>query len=657
MTMIRKNKNNWIILLSVIVLAILLYYFFFRDRISPFQTVTLCPLSSIQDILKHKSGLFTELTSFPTTCPSLSSGDFYTVSASETPLYNTYMNLLSETYIINKFLNTGRDSSGSYVLAINPVTPQLSISEALANYYNSIITGLIAIKARIGTSDTALAGTVNGILSTFGPESKVIADYGTIKDYIEKYIFTYSALGYTSILKANYTPERIATETLKFFKSFTVSPGCSDTLTVNDISTNYDNILDFTYVLKLLYGIVKDYYITNQIPNLTFAKLSASPAYSVIKTYYLNPMNAFTGYNRNSYTTDDLYMQAIVQSIDSVISKSIASDGKIKTTTDMSLDILYTKVKVFNDKCTSLAGNANCYTDSVKIMCNKLDYIIKYTGSIENIDVVGYTLPTVPMPTTTAGPTTTPGATTTGPTTTAGPTTPVTTGPTTTAGPTTPVTTGPTTTAGPTTPRVTTPGATSPVTTPGTTKPTSLIFDLANQIEYQKFLDDLSVLFTGRTGDPDEIINTLLNLNQEQRNSICSTYCNGLYAECTDICRLAKCENCTGGIDNSLTGAGKPGTGSGYSNYTASYNLLDNITDNQLGLNTGGQGGTSSHVGPMLYQKDGDGINNIFAPYVLVQPNSADSGSGYSAFLLNNPNDPLYKAYLSQLIADYNATQ
>ena len=184
-----------------------------------------------------------------------------------------------------------------------------------------------------------------------------------------------------------------------------------------------------------------------------------------------------------------------------------------------------------------------------------------------------------------------------------------------------------------------------------------MIFDLASQLDYQKFLDDLSVLFTGRTGDPSEVVNTLLNLNQEQRNSICSTYCNGLYTECTDICRLAKCENCTGGIDNTLTGAGRPATDAGYSNYNMlSYNLLDNISDNQLGLGYGNQGGTSSHVGPMLYQKDGDGISNIFAPYVLVQPAATSSGAGYSSFMLNNPNDPLYKAYLSQLIADYNTS-
>ncbi len=183
-----------------------------------------------------------------------------------------------------------------------------------------------------------------------------------------------------------------------------------------------------------------------------------------------------------------------------------------------------------------------------------------------------------------------------------------------------------------------------------------MIFDLASQLDYQKFLDDLSVLFTGRTGDPSEVVNTLLNLNQEQRNSICSTYCNGLYTECTDICRLAKCENCTGAADNTLTGAGKPATGAGYSNYnTFSYNLLDNISDNQLGLENNSR--TSSHVGPMLYQKDGDGINNIFAPYVLVQPAATSSGAGYSSFMLNNPNDPLYKAYLAQLIADYNAAQ
>ena len=633
----RKNKNTWIILAVVIFLAAALYYFFYRNNsISPFQGQISCPYSAATEIIKYKSGMFPEVTSLPTSCSALSADDFYNVIPRQTPLYNTYMNLLSDASIVKKFLNTERNNNGDYVLVRTPSTDQLAFNEEVGKYLTAIVDGISAVKGKLTPSDTALTATVNGILAKYGPESQIIKDHGSIAEYIKTLPINYS----------NKTAEQVVMSILSSFKAFEIAPGCDDQMSVLDITGNYDNILDFAYVLKLLYGIVKAKYSTSSTPGLTFAMLKgATDAYTVVKAYYLNPMNAFTGYDRDSYATDDEYMTAIISNINNDIYTNIANDGKIKTKTSDAQDILYTRLEIFTNKCSSISGKSACYTTDVKNMCEKLKYIIDYTGSIEDIDVVGYSLPTVAagMTTTTvAGMTTTTAAGATS--TTAGETT------TTAAGGTTTTAAGNPTTTAAGTPTTTAAGA--------TTTTTPIIFDLASQLDYQKFLDDLSVLFTGRTGDPSEVVNTLLNLNQEQRNSICSTYCNGLYAECTDICRLAKCENCTGGIDNTLTGAGRPATDAGYSNYNASYNLLDNISDNQLGLGGGnGQGGTSSHVGPMLYQKDGDGISNIFAPYVLVQPAATSSGAGYSSFMLNNPNDPLYKAYLSQLITDYNNAQ
>lgn len=638
----RKNKNMWFMFAIVIILGIFTYYFFYRNNIiSAFQSQQLCPYSAATEIIKYKSGKFPELTSSNSICPLLSDGDFWSVIPSQNPLYNTYLNLLSESGIIKKFLDTGRNSSGDYILVQTPSTNQKAFSTELGLYITAILDGITAVKSKLTASDTVLLSTVTGILTKYGPGSQIIKDNGSIAEYIKTLPINYS----------NKTAEQVVMDILSYFKSFDITPGCDSQMTVLDIAGNYDNILDFTYVLKLLYSIVKTKYTTNGTPGLTFAMLkSATDAYTVIKTYYLNPKNAFTGYNRNSYASDDEYMTAIILNINNVIVNNISSDGKIKTTTNAALDILHNNVKFINDKCTSISGKSACYTTDVKNMCEKLKYIRDYTGTIENIDIVGYTLPTVPgavSGTTTVG----------GTTTTVGGTTTTAAGTTTTAGATsTTAAVGTTTTVGGTTTTVA--GTTTTTAAAGTTTTKPIIFDLASQLDYQKFLDDLSVLFTGRTGDPSEVVNTLLNLNQEQRNSICSTYCNGLYTECTDICRLAKCENCTGGVDNTLTGAGKPATESGYSNYnTLSYNLLDNISDNQLGLGNESQGGTSSPVVPMLYQKDGDGISNIFAPYVLVQPAATSSGAGYSSFMLNNPNDPLYKAYLSQLIADYNETQ
>jgi hypothetical protein len=185
--------------------------------------------------------------------------------------------------------------------------------------------------------------------------------------------------------------------------------------------------------------------------------------------------------------------------------------------------------------------------------------------------------------------------------------------------------------------------------------PQAQIFDRATQEEWKRLWDDISVLFTGRTGDVGEIATSLMNLTQAQRESICSTYCNGLYVPCTDICRLAKCSNCTNEPKVALTASGSSGTDSGYATINGGFGLLDNTDDNTWAMNVGADKG---NIGPYIYQKDGDGISNIFAPYVAVNPNGGSASNpgqgGYSAYMLNNPNDPLYKAYISQLMSEYS---
>jgi len=145
----RKNKNTWIILAVIILLAAALYYFFYSNNfISAFQSQQFCPYSALTEIIKYKSGKFPEMTSLPDSCTTLSDGDFYSVIPSQTPLYNTYLNLLSESYIFKKFLNTGRNSNGDYVLVENPGTNpnQLAFSAEVAKYITAIVDGISAVK-------------------------------------------------------------------------------------------------------------------------------------------------------------------------------------------------------------------------------------------------------------------------------------------------------------------------------------------------------------------------------------------------------------------------------------------------------------------------------------------------------------------------------
>ena len=380
-------------------------------------------------------------------------------------------------------------------------------------------------------------------------------------------------------------------------------------------------------IMKLLYNIVKGT-TDSAYPGLTFDKLKASTDYNTIKTYYLVPDNMFTSIKRNDiiyvprtttadnpndtliapkYPTDDDYMKAITSLINTEIVKNVTVDGKlVKDYADLGAiqdvsDNIYNNLMLYKNQCLQLSSDANitnCYTDAIKANCEKINAILANTGSI--LDA---------LPTTTTGPTTT---------TAGGPTT------TTAGGPTT-------TTAG---------GATT------TTRATPLIFNRASQEEWKKFWDDIAVLFTGRVGDVGETANTLMSLTQDQRNSICSTYCNGIYAECTDICRLAKCSNCDNQPAPDLTGAGSSGTDTGYSLWGNS--LLDYTDDNTWSINLPGDGKSAS---ASVYQEDG--VSNIFAPHISIMPSTSGTNSGYSAFLMNNPNDPVYRAYIAQLMADY----
>jgi hypothetical protein len=336
------------------------------------------------------------------------------------------------------------------------------------------------------------------------------------------------------------------------------------------------------------------------------------------------------------YKTDDEYMSAITSLINIEIIKNVDKAGKlVKDYTNLGgiqdvSDNIYNNLLLYKQQCLQLSSPVNidnCYTDSIKMNCEKISAILNNTGTIND-----------PLPTSET--TTTSSITST---TAAGTTTTLGGGTTTTSGG------GTTTTSGGGT--TTTLGGGTTTTSSGTTTTASggeqVIFNRASQEEWKKFWDDIAILFTGRVGDVGETANTLMSLTQDQRNSICSTYCNGIYAECTDICRLAKCSNCDNEPAPDLTGPGNTGSEMTYSLW--GNGLLDNTDDTTWAMNTNGS--ASKFPGASVLM--GDGVSNVFAPYISIMPPAQGSSNGYSAYLMNDQNNMLYMAYISQLMSEY----
>ena len=724
-----KSRNTWIILGIVIILAGLIYLVFYKPNNKStnilkelFYANPVCypATTNLPEFLKAQSGIYAS-NEFAFTCISLN--DINTNYMDAVPIgmnkiHHTYNELLTETGLMDAFYDRTN-------LVVTPVDPtDKGVNVAAAEYLGYILTGLRALNTKLtalkalGSVNipTGLEDFVNGALAKYGSITDLPAYMNTEMDKV---------IGAVSIRNANKSPAESFKDLLGRFVINTAdipSSACSIQSVaialqgVNKTFALYD-------IMKLLYSIVKGT-TGSAYPGLTFNKLKASPDYNTIKTYYLMPGNMFTTIKRNDiiyvprtttadnpndtmispkYPTDDDYMSAITNLINTEIGNNVAADGKLVkdyanlgSIQDVS-DNIYNNLMLYKQQCLQLSSAANitnCYTDAIKANCVKINAILDNTNSIldalpttTTAQAGGTTSTTAQAGGTTttaqAGGTTTTtaqagGTTTTtalagGPTTTTiagGPTTTtIAGGPTTTAqaggttttalagGPTTTALAGgPTTTAqavGPTTTTIALAGTTTTAQAggPTTTAPgTPLIFDRASQEEWRKFWDDIAVLFTGRIGDVGETANTLMSLTQDQRNSICSTYCNGIYAECTDICRLAKCSNCENQPAQDLTGAGSSGTDIGYSLW--GNGLLDNTDDSTWAMNLPEAGKAS---GTSVYQEDG--ISNIFAPYISITPSTSGTNSGYSAFLMNNPNDPVYRAYIAQLMADYSNVQ
>lgn len=160
---------------------------------------------------------------------------------------------------------------------------------------------------------------------------------------------------------------------------------------------------------------------------------------------------------------------------------------------------------------------------------------------------------------------------------------------------------------------------------------------------------------------PDDIKQAISQLSPAGRANLCARYCS-LTTRCNGICKLAGCMNCQVGTGSQ---AGSEAVGSsasslGYAGVDDEYNLLGFLDEISSGGNTtvssgstsGGSGqDTYKHMGPMISQKDTNGVSNIFAPYIVMAPKK--DGSTYGAYLLEDPNDPNYQAYINDLIKSF----
>ena len=171
-------------------------------------------------------------------------------------------------------------------------------------------------------------------------------------------------------------------------------------------------------------------------------------------------------------------------------------------------------------------------------------------------------------------------------------------------------------------------------------------------------------LYAGRVGDlTEEIKQAVLNLDQSGRSNICARYC-GLTSPCSDLCKTANCANCRIGANPSAGSElnGLPGTSLGYAGVDEDYDLMGFLTGSATSDAGSGQLGTTTHtgsndavgykhMGPIISQKDTQGVSNIFAPYIIMAPKK--QGSAYGAYLLEDPNDPSYQEYIRNLVANY----
>jgi hypothetical protein len=142
-----------------------------------------------------------------------------------------------------------------------------------------------------------------------------------------------------------------------------------------------------------------------------------------------------------------------------------------------------------------------------------------------------------------------------------------------------------------------------------------------------------------------------------ERASLCQVYCN-LKQECSQLCKELKCPNCFITQRADSDAPGQPDTTLGFAGIHDAYTLLDYLKGDYLGIkpnveSTMSSSGTpvQSARGPVINQKDTNGISNVFAPYIVMMPKRP--GDSYGSYVLNDPNDPAYRDFIDKLVNNY----
>jgi hypothetical protein len=194
--------------------------------------------------------------------------------------------------------------------------------------------------------------------------------------------------------------------------------------------------------------------------------------------------------------------------------------------------------------------------------------------------------------------------------------------------------------------------------------PTTSAADLALDTTYQELYNllrsKLGVLYDGREGDlSNDLIKLIQTMGPVERASLCQVYCN-LKQECSQLCKELKCPNCFITQLADSDAEGQPGTTLGFAGIHDAYTLLDYLKGDYLGIkpnveSTTGYAGSvpyqSGARGPVINQKDTNGISNVFAPYIVMMPKRP--GDSYGSYVLNDPNDPAYRDFIDKLVNNY----
>lgn len=185
-----------------------------------------------------------------------------------------------------------------------------------------------------------------------------------------------------------------------------------------------------------------------------------------------------------------------------------------------------------------------------------------------------------------------------------------------------------------------------------------LALDTTYQELYNLLRSKLGVLYDGREGDlSDDLIKLIKTMGPVERASLCQVYCN-LKQECSQLCKELKCPNCFVTQRADSDAEGQPGTTLGFAGIHDAYTLLDYLKGDYLGIKpnvestlTGGVPYQSGARGPVINQKDTNGISNVFAPYIVMMPKRP--GDSYGSYVLNDPNDPAYRDFIDKLVNNY----